>query len=83
MDLASRENPRVGTSRYFPALTAQQELLCQNDEKISPSFSPYGFYENPVSTTGSLQLQFRISKFLSGFKTAFDVERYLFWVLST
>ena len=45
---------RVGTSRYFSALTGQRELLCQNDEKISPSLKPYGFYENTVSTKGSL-----------------------------
>ena len=43
-------------------------VLCQNDEKISPTFSPYGFYENPVSTTGLLQLRFRISKFFQDLK---------------
>ena len=42
------------TLRYFSALTAECELLCQNDENISPSIKPYGFYENTVSTIGSL-----------------------------
>ena len=38
----------------FTNLTAQRELLRQNDEKISPLVQPYGFYENSVSSTGLL-----------------------------
>ena len=46
VELSGTRRARVGTSRYFLAFTAQREQPCQNDKNISPSFKPYGFYEN-------------------------------------
>ena len=53
--LSGARRARVGTSRYFAALTAKRGPLCQNDEKIFPSFKPYRLFENIVGTTGSLR----------------------------
>ena len=63
----------VGTSRYFSALTALRELLWQNDEKISPSFKPYGFFENTVRSTGSFWKSNNFMKFFSKKYTLYGV----------
>ena len=44
--------PELAHQGFFSTLPTKRKLLCQKDEKISPSLKPYGFYELSISATG-------------------------------